>query len=256
MKQSLLPAVCLLLGAGLGAHAADKPSDILDLSRWKLTLPHARPGEKKPVEIHQPELAAFEKAECFFADPAGRGVVFRAHCTDTTTKSSKYPRCELREMAGGGNPREKARWGTDDGLLHRMTLVQAITAVPPVKRHVVAGQIHDADDDVLMIRLEDRKLFVERNQVGDVLLDKDYALGTRFTLRIEAHAGRIRVWYDGALKMDWKHPRDGCYFKAGCYTQSNTSKGDTPESYGEVVITRLHVEHVRPEGPDDNRGRE
>ena len=43
--------------------------------------------------------------------------------------------------------------------------------------------------------------------------------------------------------MDWEVDTTGCYFKAGCYTQSNESKGDKPESYGEVVIYKLVVEH-------------
>lgn len=39
----------------------------------------------------------------------------------------------------------------------------------------------------------------------------------------------------------------GCYFRAGCYTQSNTKKGDSPDSYGEVVIHELKVTHTKPD---------
>jgi hypothetical protein len=36
---------------------------------------------------------------------------------------------------------------------------------------------------------------------------------------------------------------DRCYFKAGCYLQSNTSTGDLPTAYGQVEITHLSVSH-------------
>ena len=233
----------VIVVACFSVHAVENPSDILDLSRWKLTLPYAKPGGTAPIEIHQPVLSEFKNPACFFVNSSNNGVVFRAYCAGTTTKNSKYPRCELREMAGS---KVKAKWSTSDGVLHRMTITQAITATPPVKKHVVAGQIHDAGDDVIMIRLEDRRLFVERNKFGDVILDQNYKLGTKFTVKIEAHDGHIKVWYDAELKMDWEYSKDGCYFKAGCYTQSNTSKGDDPESYGEVLIYSLKVEHIMP----------
>jgi poly(beta-D-mannuronate) lyase len=35
----------------------------------------------------------------------------------------------------------------------------------------------------------------------------------------------------------------GCYFKAGCYVQSNTSTGDLPTAFGQVEISRLEISH-------------
>ncbi len=70
--------------------------------------------------------------------------------------------------------------------------------------------------------------------------------GARFSqmnLKIEAGEGRVKLWYNGEQKLDWKVAKHGCYFKAGCYTQSNPSKGDAAESYGEVVIDSLAVDH-------------
>ena len=246
------PLALLLLCALTTAQSAEPlPSSVLDLSRWKLTVPYPKPGGKAPLEIMQPDLATFQNPTCFFVNEKGDGVVFRAHCTTATTKNSSYPRSELREMAGRKPGRVKhkikAKWGTNDGAIHRMTITQAITALPPVKSHVVAGQIHDAGDDVMMIRLEGKKLFIERNKVGDVMLDANYKLGAKFVVRLEASDGHIRVWYNDALKMDWEKTANGCYFKAGCYTQSNTAKGDKSESYGEVVIYDLKVEHANEE---------
>ena len=128
-----------------------------------------------------------------------------------------------------------------------LTMTAAITQTPRVKPHVVCAQIHDAKDDVLMVRLEGRKLLVERESNRDVVLDSNYVRGTPFDLKIQAGCGQIRVWHAGALKLEWKAPRKGCYFKAGCYTQSNIATGDTADSYGEVVIHRLLVEHQKPQ---------
>jgi poly(beta-D-mannuronate) lyase len=220
------------------------PAKILDLSAWKLTVPVDKDRDGRADEITQPELGSFVDFTAFFASKAGDAVIFRSHCGGATTKGSQYPRCELREM-DHRNKGRLAAWDTDMGV-HRMTTMLAITQTPPVKKHVVCAQIHDAEDDVLMVRLEGKKLLVERTSERDVLLATDYMLGTPFELTIEAADGRIRVWHNAELKMDWKLARQNCYFKAGCYTQSNTDK-DAADAYGEVAIYRLRIEHpMRP----------
>lgn len=142
---------------------------------------------------------------------------------------------------GGARP---ASWSTSEGV-HTMTITQAITAVPPAKPHVVAGQIHDADDDLIMIRLEDDRLFVEGggDELGD--LDPEYALGEVFTVRIEASGGTIDIYHDDLQTPAVSVDRDvgGCYFKAGAYTQSNLETGDDADAQGEVVIHDLQVVH-------------
>ncbi|HWB00159.1 MAG TPA: polysaccharide lyase family 7 protein [Pirellulales bacterium] len=232
--------VLLLSGAAVG-FAARLPSEALDLSHWKLTLPtdKSRPG--KADEIQQPELARFSDPQWFFPAADGKGVVFRAGCGAPTTKGSKFPRSELREMSGSDG-RENASWSTSDTIAHTMVANLAITHLPQAKPHCACAQIHDAKDDLMMVRLEGTKLFVERNKQGDIPLDAQYQLGTFFELKIEAGNGHVRVWYNGAQKMDWEVVRQGCYFKAGCYTQSNRSKGDRPEAYGEVVIRALELD--------------
>ena len=77
--------------------AADKPGDLLDLGNWFLTLPVGPAGD--PDSIDQPELLDY-RSEWFDLTPDGTGVVFRAPAGGVTTKNSKYPRSELREMNG------------------------------------------------------------------------------------------------------------------------------------------------------------
>lgn len=197
---------------------------MIDLRGWKLTLPVGKPDEIRDVEGF--------KSEHFERTPDG--LRFRAPVEGVTTKGSSYPRCELRELGC---------WSTESGE-HEMSIRQAITRVPAKKPHVVAGQIHDAKDDVIMIRLEGAKLFVEGGGKSLGVLDPEYKTGAFFDVRISAAGGRVRVAYNGADKVDVERPAVGCYFKAGVYTQSNLERGDVAGESGEVVIQALAVRHA------------
>jgi hypothetical protein len=142
------------------ASMAQFPAQVLDLANWKLTLPVNAGGATTgaPIEIQQPALAAYAQEPYFRV--RGDGVQFRAPVNGVTTAGSRYPRSELREMTNNGT--RQASWSTTEGV-HTMVIDQAITAVPATKPHAVAGQIHDAKDDVLTIRLERPRLFVDHN---------------------------------------------------------------------------------------------
>jgi poly(beta-D-mannuronate) lyase len=204
----------------------------IDLRPWKLTRPVGDDGRAR--EVLPDALAGFALDPWFRRE--ADGLVFRAPVEGAVTKGSSYPRCELREHG--------AAWSTTEGV-HTMTLRQAILKTPSKKPHVVAGQIHDAKDDVVMIRLEGRRLFVEGGGKELGLLDADYALGTDFVVRLAAGGGRIRVYYRDleTPKVDVARRAEGCYFKAGVYVQSNLAKGDVAGEFGEVVIRELSITH-------------
>jgi poly(beta-D-mannuronate) lyase len=214
-----------------------RPAQVLDLRRWKLTLPAGRQGH--PTEIRQPALGSLANGS-FLGLTSNRGVAFRAPVGGATTGHSSYPRSELREMSSDG--RDEAGWSSARGN-HSMTIVQAITATPRVKPHVVAGQIHDAEDDVVMIRLEGRRLFVESDGDDVGLLDLNYRLGTRFTVSLIASRYGVAVVYNRHRVVRVDRAGSGWYFKAGCYPQSNPERGDRPSAYGEVVVYALTVRH-------------
>ncbi|NUP13922.1 MAG: polysaccharide lyase family 7 protein [Polyangiaceae bacterium] len=229
-------------GAGGAGEAPSLPAELLDLSNWKLTLPISEAGDESPLEIKQPDLATYSVDPYFHLDAAKDGVIFQAHAGGATTSNSGYPRSELREMTSRGA--DLASWSTTSGT-HTLVVTQAITHLPAAKPHVVAGQIHDDSDDVVMIRLEDEYLFVEGG--GDDLgeLDPNYVLGTPFAIKLVAADGVIQVYYNDLTtpKVEVEADASGCYFKAGVYTQSNTSTGDEPSAYGEVVVYDLSVVH-------------
>jgi len=206
-----------------------KPSQILNLKNWKLTLPVGNPTEITNLEGYSDSF--------FFV--LKDSVVFRCSVNGATTSGSSYPRCELREMKGG----KKASWSTQDS--HSMYIEQAITHLPDKKRHVVAGQVHDAEDDVLMIRLENKKLFIEVDGDDVETLDDNYELGRLFSIKFESGHGVLKIYYNGKLSYSLAGNMSGLYFKAGCYTQSNCKKEDacSANNYGEVIVYKLELDN-------------
>jgi hypothetical protein len=218
------------------AGTAQVPGQLLDLTNWKLTLPTGQEG--KPEEIVEPELSSFTND--FFRLNGGRdGVVFTANAGGVTTKGSKYPRSELREMNGD----EKAAWDASSGT-HTMEIVQSVDALPSVKKDVICGQIHDDRDDVMQIHLSGSRLTVKyADGKKDVVLDENYRLGTKFKVKIEATDGHVKVWYDDQLKADLDITATKSYFKAGAYVNSNVEKGAKASDIGKVTIYHLDVRH-------------
>lgn len=217
------------------------PASRLNLVNWKIALPVDTGHAGSPDEIKQPEISSFSLIPYFMANPNGEGVVFRAHAGGATTKNSKYPRSELREMTDGG--RQEARWSSQQGV-HTMTVRQAITHLPDKKPELVAAQIHDDSDDIVMVRLENERLFVEAEGEEIGVLNDNYKLGMPYTVTITAEKNSIKVYYEGQLKVTYAKDGEDYYFKTGCYTQSNPDRGDKSDAYGEVIIYDLKVEHV------------
>jgi len=240
----LSTAVAAVVGAMLAAdqtsskrwaifrRAAPLPGQVLDLTAWKISLPTT----PDPTQVTMPELADYSDSSfrvvsaVQFTAPVGGGV----------QDGAKYPRSELREMNSDGTA---AAWSTTVGH-HVMELVQRITHLPTVKSELVAGQIHDANEYVVLIRLSSAELRAEYNGETIGTLDDNYVLNTVFSMRVEAGDGFIDVFYNGERKAHQADTRDGCYFKAGCYTQSNGSTGDSPDDYGQVEILDLTLGHT------------
>jgi hypothetical protein len=217
---------------------ATVPGDVLDLTNWNLTLPIGDPGD--PVKIEQPELDTYTLDPYFRLE--GDRAAFLANAGGVTTSGSHFPRSELREMTEGGT--EEAEWSTTSGV-HTMTVTQAVTHLPDVVPHLVAGQLHGGSAYVMLVRLDDTRLWLKSDgeDVGE--LDPDYVLGEEYTLRIHVEDGWIDVYYNDLSTPAASLPYDksGCYFKAGAYSQSNTDYGDAPDAYAEVQIRKLEVTH-------------
>lgn len=230
------------------------PAQILDLTDWKVTMPENTSHAGAPDEYFQPELSTYSNNAYFKVNSSCDGVQFLAPISGYTTSGSSYPRSELREMTSNGTV--NASWGTNDGKPHTMFIDQAITAVPTTKKHIVVGQIHDSADDVIVIRLEYPKLFVDINGVEGPTLDANYTLGKRFTVKFVSSGGQTKIYYNGSATPAYTLSKNGngYYFKAGAYTQSNCSKeaSCSPSNYGEVHIYNLWVSHSSDNPPQNS----
>jgi poly(beta-D-mannuronate) lyase len=211
---------------------AVKPSQVLNLKGWKINLPEGN------EQITQPALEDYS-GDAFQVIPA---VQFTARCGGDPQPGSKYPRSELREMNADGTA---AAWDSSSGT-HVMELTQRVTHLPDVRPQLVCGQIHNADEYLILIHLAGRSLRVRYKDDDAGILDPNYRLGTYFDLRIQAADGFVDVFYNGAHKVHQPMAKTGCYFKAGCYIQSNVGQGDLPTAFGQVEISRLIVTHDQP----------
>jgi alginate lyase len=246
----LVPALLVAAATAcvpVAAAAADRqatcryPADVLDLTNWKETLPTGSEGD--PTEIEQPELSRYTVDPWFTPTADCTGVQFRAAVDGVTTSGSGYPRSELREMTDDGA--DEASWSTTSGT-STMVLDEAVTHLPKDKPQIVVGQIHDADDDVTVFRLEGTNLYLTKGDDSHYkLVTDDYQLGTRFTVRFVAAGGTIKAYYDGTLAATLDVDSSGDYFKAGAYTQANCDNSSPCEddNYGEAVIYGLTVSH-------------
>ncbi|CAN5167083.1 hypothetical protein BH09PAT2_BH09PAT2_07950 [soil metagenome] len=222
------------------------PSQILDLTNWKITMPYDKDGNGVADEIKQPQLATFSDSQYFYVSSAGNSVIFKAHTGGANTGGSGYPRSELRERANNGTT--DAAWSSSSGT-HTMYIDQKINHLPAVKQHIVVGQIHDSSDDVTVFRLEGTKLFIDLGGSNGPVLTSNYQLGTRFNVKFVVTNNTIKYYYNGTLvPFTYNKIFSGAYFKAGAYTQSACQgdkkvAGETCDAYGEVEIYDVQVTH-------------
>lgn len=209
---------------------------------WKVTLPLEGSGGKAK-EVFPP----FGNYDGCFTKLSDGSMQMTAAVTGFTTKGSSYPRSEFREMNLDGT---KAAWSTDSGK-HSMIYTASVTEFPPVKQQVVTGQIHDDEDDVIMIRHTNDKKLIEviQDTTKYGILDDTYEIGQKYTISIVTEKSSIVVSYQkegGHLKVvnipNMKYK--GCYFKTGCYTQSNESKESSKVGAGSVRIYGAIVRHT------------
>jgi hypothetical protein len=158
------------------ARGCTHPSDVLDLSDWKLTLPTGE--DEDPTEVTQPDLATFSAQPWFRVEAGCDAVRFRAAVNGVTTGGSSYPRAELREMTDGGE--DEAAWSTTDGT-HTLVVREAFMALPEERPYLVGAQVHGGDDDVTVFRLEGSSLYItDGDDRHHHLVTDDYELGTEF----------------------------------------------------------------------------
>lgn len=226
---------------------AGYPADLISKD-WYLTIPVLGP-KGYAAEIHQPDLATY--ASKFFelvpptpTSPAG--IACRTWHGGATTSGSANPRSELREMAGGKGA-DKASWSSTKGR-HQMTINGQVNRLTKVKPQTVIGQIHDDEDDVTVFRVEGGQLWLTKGDTTHgYLLDPAFALGKPYAIGFDVSGGVVSYTYNGAVvPFTCKVKTTGCYFKAGCYLQSNptTAPTEVATEYSEVILYSVSVTHT------------
>lgn len=223
----------------------------LNLSEFNLMIPTG--PEDNPTEIFQPQLRTYQDAY-FYPSLDCKELFFRAPTNGSTSSGSDYPRSELRETINNGQTRYT--WKNTIGL-HTMEYTAAITRLPNGKKEVVVGQVHNTKYDAVVIRLNDKRLFINTEGGGTYDLNTNYTLGTPFTIKFEARDGKVFVYYNNSSSPVFTYTRSlsTAFFKAGVYVQSNCTterdKGSQcgDQNYGEVEFTYLKITHQIPATP-------
>ena len=164
---ALIAAVVFALaGTTIAANATDAqahaPSDLFDMSQWKITLPIDANRDGKIDEVDVRDIGGYSHPDYFYVDGDGR-MVFTAPNKAITTANSTNTRSELRQMLRGSNTRistrdprnnwaVEARNGSDQfgsigGKMEATLRVDhvAVNAANPNSRpaySAVVGQIH------------------------------------------------------------------------------------------------------------------
>ena len=251
-------------------HAAHD-ADLIDVSRWKLTLPVAKPGshDKELWEVDRPKLQAFsdndEKYNHFFYVRDGAVEYVAPTQGFTTSSDSGATRCELRELDADQN---EAAWefGPEPHTL-TCTLTCDPTAASP-RQECTVGQIHDEfnkeappirlavkmdGSGVLKVFPRHKKDSEENSGPSSEKLLSGLKPGTVFTYKIQVDEHGCRIWAaEGTVdalphdpkvtyqkkELKDKHVPGACYFKAGAY---NLSKLEDHPS-GQSVVRHLRLE--------------
>lgn len=218
----------------------------LDLSEYNLMLPTG--AENNPTEIFQTQLKTYQD-DYFYPSSDCKTLYFKSPTNGATSEGSDYPRTELRETSNGGQTRIK--WSNRQGT-HTMEITQAVLRLPNGKKEVVVGQVHNTSFDAVVIRLNDRRLFINTEGAGTYDLNTNYTLGTPFSIKFIAKDGKVYVYYNNSASPVFTYTRtlDTAFFKAGIYVQANCTTEPRfnaqcgAENYGLSQINRLVISHT------------
>lgn len=210
---------------------------MIDLSRWKLTLPVNSKGEVSgsgdAAEVT--DLVKYANPPFFVVEFEG-ALTFMAPTDGARTGGSKYPRCELRQMKNG----DEFEWTVEQG--GRLDASLKINELPLTADgkpgRVVIGQIHGPDDELCRLYYDNGRIYFYDDKAGStpketqfVLKDSSgkepsIGLGERFSYSIIATKLALTVVVTTAsgtftatdpISKFW--PGKKLYFKAGVYVQ-------------------------------------
>jgi len=195
---------------------------LINLNNWSINLPTG--NTKYPVEYGP------------FVLQDQNGLTLKTPCDGKTTKNSKFPRTELREMLNG----KKAKWASGSGA-HKFKGVYSVNRFTFIKPEICIFQIHDGTKDILQIIATPTHIKYKHNDIKITL--GSYTTNERFKIRCKVTQGTIHLKYN--FNPPIRIPLNGTslYFKTGNYLQSNDIIEVDPDEYSLVTIHELGLKH-------------
>jgi hypothetical protein len=195
------------------------------------------------VDHSSAEIENGFSSQWFTLSPDKLWTVFKVRIDAATTSSgTAYPRSELRELAE--NSVDRAAWNGASGT-HTLEHVSKIMHVPPNKSSACFSQIHDASSDLARLQTEGSngtlRLVLRNTPPGSSsetvrTVQASYTIGANVTVKWSVVNGNGTLAVNGA-NYTFPASASGCYFKYGCYAQTNETI-DAASEYCEV-----HVQH-------------
>ncbi len=188
----------------------------------------------------------------FMLNAAGTAVQFLVYMDGAkTSANTNYPRSELRELGHDGVT--KAAWVASSGS-HVMEYSFRVNHVQPKKPWVTVGQIHDASQDNLGIKIKGStvgslSIIASINGTDNATpVLSSYTIGQAVKIKIAVINGSLTIYANDTLKITssaLSSQGAGHYFKLGSYAQSSTTYGgfDAATEYSSVDIWGLTVTH-------------
>ncbi|MCF6240747.1 MAG: polysaccharide lyase family 7 protein [Bacteroidales bacterium] len=236
------------------------PSDIIpELKYWKIHLPVDANGNDNSniINVHErnrnsyqvKKLIDFDYKPYFYVER--NEVVFKAPCAGATTKNSKFPRSELRQLVGGGSN----YWSVYK--YQKLELLLRVTHTPIERPEVCMTQIHGPNDEPLRFQFHATKgLNIVWNEYNTEFFGDrvTYKLGQALKVKVEVDKGKINFFVTNletneSYSKTWISSDTFAYFKVGCYTQSSIFlnqikkeyRNEPADAYGEVRVKSIHL---------------
>lgn len=235
----------------------------MNLKQWKMHLPIDNNGLKVGYAKQVTNLVGFTYPPYFLQNPDG-SLTFSCPVDGVkTSKNTKYPRSELREMQlkADGSQGSEAVWTLKTGgtLTSSLTVDRVPTLNDGKPGRVVIGQIHGADDELVRLyRQSDglvnfycdlhgtKKTETLFQPVDAKGVKAKVAVGEKFSYKIVATTALVTVTvtikeveYKVSFKPISVWTKDKFYFKAGLYLGVNATQGtgDGQVTLWDAVIT-------------------
>lgn len=207
--------------------------DFINDPLWNVTL-SSFGSEKSPKIVEFPELDILDNSD-YQITPYG--IRMQALVNGFTTTNTKYPRCEFRELEAD---KSKASWDCSEGT-HTLKVITQVLKLPKQKPEICIAQLHDKDDDVFEIRYEKDQVVISGVPVSPAL---KIPLETDININVKIDYGVCSIDINNYITK-FTLDNKGCYFKAGCYVQSNVSKEKSKTEKGQVLLKYLKVSHSK-----------